>query len=296
MGATLAAATQQSVNHTAPRPEQQRIVGLLTREDIPRNEGIGGPRSTPDQRAAAASTLADALEAIGLTPRRHSYRLRNVNGLVDLLIRPYRGTNIYAIIEATTPGSSPYVVVGAHYDSEPDCPGAVDNASGVALVYSIASRISQLEQRRVNFILAFFDQEEDDEVGSRAFVRFLRSQDWDVHSVHTADLVGWDADGDRAVEAQSPGTYLESLYRQAAERRKVPLYVTQGASSDNKSFLEAGYRTVAVSEEWMHDDSTPHLHRSTDTYPTLDFEYLSSTTDLVFEVLKTIATDPFNER
>ncbi len=291
----LTTAIQPSVNHAAPRPTQQGIVGLLTRDDIPRNEGVGGPRSTPDQRAAAASTLADALEAIGLTPRRHSYRMRNVNGLVDLLIGPYRGTNIYAIIEATTP-NSPYVVVGAHYDSEPDCPGAVDNASGVALVYSVASRLSQLEHRRVNFVMAFFDQEEDDEIGSLGFVHFLRSQDWEVHSAHTADIVGWDADGDRAVEVQSPGPYLESLYRQAAERLRVPLHVTQGASSDNKSFLAAGYRTAAVSEEWFHDDSTPHLHRSTDTYETVDFEYLDSTTELVFEVLKTIAADPSNER
>ncbi len=283
----LAAAIQPSVGHAATRPEQQRIVGLLTRGDI--------PRSTPDQRAAAAGTLADAWRAIGLEPRRHSYRLRNVNGLIDLLIGPYRGTNVYVIIEATVP-DGPYVVVGAHYDSEPDSPGAVDNASGVALVYSVASRLSKLEHRRVNFVLVFFDQEEDDEIGSKAFARFLRSEDWEVHSAHTADLVGWDADGDRAVEAQSPGPYLESLYRQAAERLGIPLHVTEGASSDNKSFMEAGYRTVAVAEEWYHDDSTPHLHRSTDTYETLDFEYLASTTELVFEVLKTIAADPSDER
>ncbi len=284
LGAMLAAA-DPSPAMAAPRPEQERLVGSLTR----------GPRSTPDERAAAALTLADAWETIGLVPRRQAYRMRNVNGLVDLLIGPYRGTNVYTILAASTP-DSPYVVVGAHYDSEPDCPGAVDNASGVALVYSVASRLAQLEHRRVNFVLAFFDQEEDDEIGSKAFARFLRSDGWEVHSAHTADLVGWDADGDRAVEVQSPGPYLESLYREAAERLGILLHVTEGASSDNKSFLQAGYRTAAVSEEWFNDDSTPHLHRSTDRYETVDFEYLDSTTELVFEVLKTIAEDPSDAR
>ena len=38
-------------------------------------------------------------------------------------------------------------------------------------------------------------------------------------------------------------------------------------------------------EEWDHGDSTPHLHKSSDTYDTVDFGYLASTTALVFEVL-----------
>ena len=198
--------------------------------------------------------------------------------------------NVYAVIEATTP-SDQYVIIGAHYDSEPGSPGAVDNASGVALVCGIAAELTRLEQRRLNFIPVLFDQEEDDEVGSRAFVRYLQQKPWVVHSVHIADLVGWDSDGDRAVEVQSPGSYLERQYTHAASLLGIPIHLTSGRSSDTWPFRDVGFRTVGVWEEYENGDSTPHLHRPSDTYDTVDFEYLSSTTALVLEVLKSLSED-----
>lgn len=263
---------------------QQRIVAHLSGHKTSGHAGSIGVRSTAAERARAAEYLVEEIAALGLTPLHHDYRRPNINGLVDLLLSPYKGTNIYAIVEATSP-NAPYVVVGAHYDTVPESPGAIDNASGVALVYALAQKLSQLDERHLNFILVFFDQEEDDEVGSQAFAEYLLDASFDVHSVHITDLVGWDEDGDRAVEVQSPGPFLEQAYQQAADRLGLPLHVTEGASSDNKSFLDAGYRTVGVWEEWDHDDSTPHLHKSSDTYETVDFAYLASTTALVFDVL-----------
>lgn len=264
---SLIAFQQNVVAHLAGHPGAQRREGVVS-------------RSTPAERAGAASYLADALAEIGLTPQRHDYRLPNVNGLVDLLLAPYRGTNVYTVVEATTP-STEYVVVGAHYDSVPGSPGAGDNAAGVAAVYALASRLSGLDTRRLNVLLVFFDQEEDDEVGSRAFVRYLRNKPYEVHSVHVTDLSGWDDDNDRAVVIQSPGPYLERHYREAADRLGIALYLTGGGgSSDNKSFLNAGYRTVGV-----FGDIARYVHKPTDTYEKVDFAFLASMTALMFEVL-----------
>lgn len=250
----------------------------------------GAARSTPAERAAAATFLAATLEEFGLTPVRQEYRLPNKNPLVDLLLPPYRGINLYAVIEATTP-SDQYVIFGAHYDSEPGSPGAVDNASGVALVCGVAAALTHLDERRLNFIPVLFDQEEDDEIGSQAFVRYLQEQPWVVHSVHIADLVGWDSDGDRAVEVQSPGPHLEPRYLQAASLLGIPIHLTSGRASDTWPFRDAGLRSVGIWEEYEHGDSTPHLHRPSDTYDTVDFAYLSSTTALVLEVLKSLSED-----
>lgn len=50
-------------------------------------------------------------------------------------------------------------------------------------------------------------------------------------------------------------------------------------------------------EEWDHGDSTPHLHRSSDTYGTLDFGFLASTTALMFDVLINLESEvPENVR
>ena len=196
-----------------------QLAGDASSTDAPRI------RSSPEERAEAASFLGSALADLGLSPMRHAYRLPNVNGLVDLLLKPYEGTNVYAVIPATTP-STQVVVVGAHYDSEPGSPGAGDNASGVALVYALARELSRSETRSVNTLVVFFDQEEDDEVGSRAFVRHLQASDQDVHSVHVTDLSGWDRGGDGVIEIQSPSADLERAYQAAATHLGIEIRVT----------------------------------------------------------------------
>ncbi|MFK7844431.1 MAG: M28 family metallopeptidase [Rhodothermales bacterium] len=264
---------------------QKDMVARLTGYGAEMNASGIIVRSSPKERAKAADFLFSSWSALGLQPLRHAYRKANVNGLVDLILAPYKGTNIYTILEADR-DEREYIVVGAHYDSEPGSPGAGDNAAGVALVYSLADRLAQVQDRRLNFIFVFFDQEEDDEVGSTAFAQFLEDEKFKVHSVHVTDLSGWDIDGDRVIELQSPGPMLLDLYQHAADRMGVELRITTGGSSDNKSFLKAGYHTAGV-----FGDITEHLHKSTDTLETVDFEYLNLMTALMFTVLADVSTD-----
>lgn len=241
-------------------------------------------RSTPEERAAAASYLLDALAKAGLDGQIHEYRFPNINGLVDLLFPPYRGANVFVEVPAAG-RSNEVVVLGAHYDSEFRSPGAVDNASGVALVWAVAQRISQTPNRGRHFLFVFFDQEEDDEVGSRAFVRFLRDRGSTIHSVHIADLAGWDEGGEGLVQIQSPTPQLERLYLECASSLGIPLEVVGGASSDNKSFLAAGIPTVGVFQPEIH----PQIHRPSDTYEIVDFAYLGTMTQLIGDAMQELA-------
>ncbi len=285
IAAALPASAMEPVAEASPRSAMQRAW-------IAEFSGHGstvpeaGVRSSPVQRAAAADWLVRRLDALGLEPERHDYRQRNVNGLVDLLMPPLQGTNVYARIEATDP-AAPVIVIGAHYDSDPGSPGAGDNASGVSLLLALARPLQGLENRAFNILLVFFDQEEDDEVGSKAFARFLQHRGLDVHSVHVTDLSGWDDDDDGVIEIQSPTPPLEALYRRAADRLGIPLRLSTGGSSDNKSFLAAGLPTVGV-----FGDVTRHLHQPTDTLETVDFEYLDRMTSLILAVVRELATEP----
>ncbi len=287
-GSTLPASAQ-SFGDTVTQRQRDIISGLAGQASSTSSDTFSS-RSTPSERSEAAAFLADKITELGLRPVRQKYRVPNVNGIVDLLLSPYEGTNVYAIVAATVQ-DAPFVVIGAHYDSEQGSPGAIDNASGVALVYALAYTLSKLERRYVNFIVVFFDQEEDDEAGSRAFVRYLASQGHAIHSVHIADMVGWDGDGDRTVEIESPGPELENIYRAAGSDLKIPLVITQGASSDTRSFRAGGIPTVGVWENLNSGDSTPHYHQSSDTFATVNFEYLASTTELMYQVVTAISED-----
>ncbi len=82
------------------------------------------------------------------------------------------------------------VVVGAHYDHIEDCPGADDNASGVAATLEIARVLAEAELDRT-LLIACWDEEERGLIGSKAFVASLVADMDDVVIDFTFDTIGF---------------------------------------------------------------------------------------------------------
>jgi Zn-dependent M28 family amino/carboxypeptidase len=104
---------------------------------------------------AVQDRCADALAAAGLSVRRQSYDT---------------GVNVIGQKDGSNPDQ--IVLVGAHYDSLAGCPGADDNASGVAAVLEIARAVEAGNHRRT-VMFACWDEEERGLLGSKAFVADL---------------------------------------------------------------------------------------------------------------------------
>lgn len=239
-------------------------------------------RFAPENKAAARAYLASVWMRLGLEVQKQDYSPE--------------GENLYAIVKATASSTTPagpgeYVILGAHYDSVRNGPGANDNATGAALVTAVAAEILRAEPRARNFIIILFDEEERGMRGSRAFAQKVKDDGLKVHSVHTADQVGWDADKDRAVELEIPYEGALALYEAQAKAMTppVPLLVTKEAGSDHSAFRRLGFSAVGITEEYRNKDTTPHIHRPTDTAETVDFAYLANTTALVVRVMKSLA-------
>ena len=149
----------------------------------------------------------------------------------------------------------------------------------------------QLETRSKNIILVFLDEEETGHAGSLAFANWVRAQEFDVHSVHTADEVGWDQDQDRNIELELPTPYLESLYRKHAEPFDIKLYKTKTTGSDHREFREAGFQAVGITEEYKNGDGNPHHHKPSDTFEKVDYQFLAFTTYLVFKVVEEVVSE-----
>jgi hypothetical protein len=99
---------------------------------------------------AAACYIESAIEELGLEARPQVYEIegRSVRN-IEIVFEPER----IGAAEAT-------YVVGAHYDSPDDSPGANDNGTGVAALLEIARLLRGLKPRRHRLRLVFFVNEE----------------------------------------------------------------------------------------------------------------------------------------
>eukprot|EP00729_Bicosta_minor_P027175 gene27175-7132_t len=172
-------------------------------------------------------------------------------------------------------------------------------------------KLLAVANRTRNVLFVLFDEEEIGLIGSREFATWLldvsnfnhsdrgESVATAVHSVHTVDQMGWDSDGDRAFELELPFKGCADLYRRAAStsaaaedwRVQITIHETKVASTDHSSFRKKGFPAVGLTEEYVNGDTTPHWHKSTDTYNTVNFEYLAAVTTVVSEVFKELIAE-----
>ena len=200
--------------------------------------------------------------------------------------------------EALTP-----VVVGAHYDTVPGCPGADDNATGVAVLLELARRFSAQPPRRPIRLVAF-DLEEYGLVGSRAYVKALNGQP--IYLMLSLEMLGYcvDVSSDQPSQAY-PLAALNYIYPKTGDFialignwQTIPTLwrfhrafnsvdvssawlpmMQQGRllpgsrRSDHAPFWDAGYNAIMVTD--TADLRNPHYHARTDTFSTLNLEFLT---------------------
>ena len=116
------------------------------------------PPGSPHWRAVQ-DRCAAALQAAGLTVRREAYAT---------------GVNVVGELPGATRPDE-LVIMGAHYDSVPDCAGADDNGSGVAGALEAARVLGGVRYART-LIVACWDEEERGLIGSAAHAAAIAQQ------------------------------------------------------------------------------------------------------------------------
>ena len=259
---------------------EREIVGKLTGHLPIKGKKTIESRYSDAERKLVANYLFDLMKEKGLNPEKNDYNVKDKKG------NTYTGSNIYAEIPATN-GSDEYVFITAHYDTAKDSPGAVHNATGVAIAFYVAMKIAQLPERNKNFIVVFFDQWKQNLVGTRMFIKEIKERNLKVHSMHRADYMGWDNDEDRAIELLTSNIGLESAYRIESP---VPIYKRMVAIPESRFFANFGYETVTLTAELKNADNSPFVSQGDDKYTTVNFKYLASTTEIVYNVMISYAT------
>ena len=87
-------------------------------------------------------------------------------------------------------GELPPLLIGAHYDTVSGSPGADDNASGLVVLLEVASQLSTQPLVRPVWLVAFC-LEEQDRLGSQAFVSRLRAEHRELAGAIILECVGF---------------------------------------------------------------------------------------------------------
>jgi len=257
-------------------------------------ERIAAPRhlaAEPERNRATANWLRDELLSMG-------YRVERQGELANILALP-----------RTAPEA--VILVGAHYDSVPECPGADDNGSAVAAMLGCAAALSLLRPAPP-VVFAAFNGEEDGLLGSRDFVgTYLPRASFTVRCAHVLEMVGFASarPGSQRVPAGLPielpdrGDFLGLLAnggsravmdlvlrRAGAHVPELPVagacvppgveaYLPVLERSDHAPFWSAGIPAVMWTD--TAEFRNPHYHRPTDTPDTLDYGFLLGVTRLL---------------
>jgi Zn-dependent M28 family amino/carboxypeptidase len=296
--------TRQS-ERVLPRGGSERQRQRLERH-VTRLASEIGPRNSYHHGAlrAAATFVESSLAGVGHVP----------------LLQPYdtRGQS-FANISTETPGADrrdEIVVIGAHYDTHKDSPGADDNGSAVAALLELARHFAHWQVTRTLRFVAFTNEEAPftrrKDMGSRVYARKCRACGDNITAMICLESLGYYSEepgsqwlslgglllprrGDfLALVANRPSRKLLAQVVGTLGRQRGPLpyrplvlptNVPGAWSSDHWSFWREGYPALMVT------DTAPlrnrYYHTREDTPDKVDFGRL----DQAVDDLKTVVAD-----
>jgi hypothetical protein len=228
--------------------------------------------------------------------------------------------NIDAVIEAQPAPDPEVIVVGAHYDTAPDTPGANDNASGTASVLELARLLADLKgktHKRIRLVL-FVNEEPPyfwtEHMGSVHYARMLAERKERVTTMFSLETLGYYSDEPGSQQYPAPfglmfpnrGNFVSfvgltnsrPLVQQSiASFRSHTSFPTVGGVapwiipgigwSDHSSFSQFGFQAVMIT-----DTATfryPHYHEPTDTPDKVDTEKLARVVKGMERVVRDLA-------
>ncbi len=283
------------------------------------------PTGIPDPRIAAMladvreERLREIVEAIAI-PRHFSAHFEQNQWTEEWLCQQLEAAGYTAAsqgkhcnIVARPPDALPgrTMMIGAHYDSVADSPGADDNASAVAAALVCAETLAHYAPD-APVCVALFNREEDFLIGSADFAReFLPVSGMTVAVAHILEMVGFCNHAPNSqrkphllpLALPSVGNFLGFAANRQADPFLAPLVASARTYLPDFPVVGVelgGLRDVGAYQLLRSDHlhfwrrkipalmwtdtaffRNPNYHRPTDTPETLDYAFLRSVTQLL---------------
>jgi Zn-dependent M28 family amino/carboxypeptidase len=292
-----------------PLTDREQLIHDNLRRHVAALAGRIGERNVwrPEAMVAVAGYIRKSLEDAGY--------------VVNVQAFTSRGLSVNNI-EAVLPGHGAVdeiIVVGAHYDSVTDSPGADDNASGVAALLELARLLAGSSLPRTVRFVAFANEEAPffygDEMGSNLYAARAQVQGERIEAMLSLETLGYYTDEPDTQKYPFPFSWFypdtgnfvgfvgnlssRPLVRQAVGAfRASTAFPSEGVAapsgiegihwSDHWSFWQAGYPAIMVTDTAPF--RYPHYHDATDTPQQLDYTGLARVTGGLAEVVGVLAS------
>lgn len=215
-------------------------------------------------------------------------------------------------------GKGRKVIIGAHYDSFEDTPGADDNASGVAGLIELAYLFQKNPPDREIELVAYSLEEPPffatDEMGSYVHAKSTAENSVQPVGVIVLEMIGYFTDEPESQTYPAPG--LGAIYPQKGDfitvvgntdqrdftrrvkilmkgRTPLPVYSLVGPSSlrgvdfsDHRNYWKFGINAVMITDTSFYRN--PNYHRPEDTANTLDYDRMSQVVVMIFETARNL--------
>lgn len=282
--------------------------GTLLRDHVEMLAGTIGERNLWQYGGLqrAADYISETFISVGFDPSRQFFDVSQVP---------------VCNIEAELAGTSrrdEIVVLGAHYDSVPHCPGANDNATGVAALLELSRRLAGRPHARSIRFVAFVNEEppffQTSQMGSVVYANAAKARRDRIVAMVALETMGYysDAKGSQRypvpmalmypdtgnfigfVSNMASGRLLLSARRAFKERSRFPMQAAALPAavpgvgwSDHWSFWQAGYPAIMVTDTAPF--RYPWYHSPADTPDKICFDKFSEVVDGLEHVAMRIA-------
>lgn len=279
----------------------------ISKEEILRHlnalTGNRYPFSPQSSIAAAENHISTQFQNFGLEVKKHSFI--------------YEGKSFSNLIGRMAGTENSCFIVGAHFDAVDHCPGADDNASGVAGMLEIA-RILAREKLRHSVEFVGFNLEEFGMLGSTAYVNDLKQEKREVIGMASLEMIGYTdpRKGSQKLPASLTGRFrdtgdfialvangkskniLQIFCEQFQKIENLPLehlslpfngwLLPPSRLSDHSPFWDAGYPALLITDTSFFRN--PHYHLSSDTLKTLNVDFICKVAQGVTNAVRAIAS------
>lgn len=254
----------------------------------------------------AGAYIRDTLAADGYEPAVQTYEVNRIP--VD---------NIDATLPGTTHAAE-IVVVGGHYDSVGGCPGANDNATGVAATLELARRFARSPRSRTIRFAAFVNEEppffQTPSMGSVVYANAAKQRGDRIVAMLSLETIGYYSDHPKSQQHPPPlnlifpdtGNFIgfvsnlasAGLLRRACRafkaRSKFPVQAAPAPESipgvgwsDQWAFWQAGYPALMVTDTAPY--RYPWYHTPEDTPDKIQFDRFAEVVDGLEHVVHVLA-------